>query len=71
MTILELAESFKMMKRLFLVIFFCLNAAYFSENIQDRDVKMWHNLHLRLQFMLSKLGIDIFASFAINNFSET
>ena len=72
-TILELAESFKTMNR--------PNAArpdpirsltaYFSESMQDKDMKLLHNLHSSLQFMVFKLGIDIFDSFEIVCFSAT
>ena len=40
--------------------------SYFSEIIKDRDVKFCQNLFSNLQFVVSKLKINIFANFNEN-----
>ena len=65
-TILGLAESFKTMnrpdsKRSLTV--------YFSESIQDSEIKFWHNFYSSLQFVLFKFGILIFDNLETIRFS--
>ena len=61
MTILELAESFKMMNRPGPTV--TLFTDYFLKTIKYKDVKFWRNLHSSLQFVLSKCGIYMSDSF--------
>ena len=44
--------------------------SYFFENIRDRNVKFWYNLHSRLLLVLSKFRFDIFDSLETMRFSE-
>ena len=61
MTILgQLAESFKTVNRPDPTVTFFDGGLFFSKSIKDRDLKFQHNLHSSLQFILIKLGIDIF-----------
>ena len=46
-------------------------AAYFSESIEDREMKFVRNLFSNIQFMLGKFEIDIFDSLETMSFSVT
>ena len=69
MTILGLAESFKVMNRPDPTV--TNFDGLFLGNMKDRDVKFLHNHHSRLQFVLLKLGIDISDSLETMRFSAT
>ena len=43
--------------------------SYFSESIEDKELKFLHNFDFRHQIDLSKFGMDIFESLEIMRFS--
>ena len=53
LTMLGLAESFIAMNRPEPTV--TVLTASFSEDIRDRDVKFWHNIHSSLQFKIEKI----------------
>ena len=67
MTILGLAESVKTMNRPDPAD----RTHLFTESINDRDVKFYHNIYSSFQFMISKLRIDNFDRLETIHFSET
>ena len=74
MVILRLAEPFKAMNPLNAtrpdpIRSWRFFTVYFSEIIEDKDMKIWHFLDSSLQFKLPKFAIDIFDSSKTMRFS--